>query len=420
MNPLWHLGNTTDARLLVPGDPEALREDADDLDAAAIRLDALSEDARAGTETPSWGGWAHEQWGRRRADLLTVPSTVGEVYRGAAGALRAHADVVAWAQTGATTAIDLWAHGVERSRAAGVLWIADPPGTGDTTTDPGAAHRLAAIGVLDRCHAVATDSALALAQLLDQLTDGMPDGKLHGRQFFAGVADWALGIIDMMWRLHAVRAAVDHDGWLGDLRSEWDAAAGVYRLVTDDPLHAGPVLADTEGLRDNPAYWLGILIPEIALTKGRGPGVAGRALTAAQRLEHIPRRTHDWPEQPEPGTWEYLLGWDPEPKKFRLNEYRTAVRIIEERGVHLEREPLGARADWRDSEGTTYDAMGGYDGRHLNDDDRWEQLFSQIDRHLEKADLVPIDVSGFDADQIARIKAYIEPMEHRYFLVGEL
>ncbi|AEE46693.1 putative T7SS-secreted protein [Cellulomonas fimi] len=419
MNPLWHLGNTTDVRLLIPGKPEALRDDADDLDAAAVRLDAVSEDARTGTETPSWGGWARDQWDHRRSELLTVPATVAEIYRGAAGALRGHADTLAWAQAGAATAVDLWAHGVDRSRAAGVLWTTAPPAAGDPVTDPGAAHRHAATLVLDRCQRVAAQSGEALAALLDELSAGMPDGQLHGNQFFAGVAAWAAGLADMLWRLHLVRAAVDHDGWLGDLRSEWDATAGVFRLVTDDPLHAGPVLANTEGLRDNPGRWWGTLAPDLALSAAGGVASGSRVLTGVRRLDELPRVPREWPEHPALNTWEYSLGWDPDAKLFRLSEYQTATRLIDQYGLRLERAPHGSHVDWLDDAGTTYDAMGNFDGVYLHRERQWSNLFDQLDRHIAKADIVPIDVSQFSAEQIATIRWYVQPFADRIYFVGE-
>jgi hypothetical protein len=43
----------------------------------------------------------------------------------------------------------------------------------------------------------------------------------------------------------------------------------------------------------------------------------------------------------------------------------------------------------------------------------------QITRHLDKADLVPVDVSQFSPDQINRVQAFIAPLSPRVFLVGK-
>ena len=85
--------------------------------------------------------------------------------------------------------------------------------------------------------------------------------------------------------------------------------------------------------------------------------------------------------------------------------------------MNLKRAPRGSRADWVDDAGITYDAVGGFDGRHL--DMQWGRFTHQITRHLGKADLVPVDVSWFSAYQVLRIKEFIAPLGERVFLVGE-
>lgn len=114
---------------------------------------------------------------------------------------------------------------------------------------------------------------------------------------------------------------------------------------------------------------------------------------------------------------EYAIGWDPAVGGFRLAEYQTALRIMEERGVTLTRAPKANAADWIDQTGRSYDAVGGFPGRFL--DDQWDNFTMQIDRHLDKADLVPVDVSQFSADQIKRVRAFIAPLGPRVFTVGE-
>lgn len=153
-----------------------------------------------------------------------------------------------------------------------------------------------------------------------------------------------------------------------------------------------------------------------ALKGTRAAGIIGRAGSARRPAPTQPRA---WPDQPEPGTWEHSLGYDPDAKLWRPVEYRTAIRIMEERGVHLERAADGQRYDWIDSDGTTYDAVGGHDGAFLQTTRQWNDFLRQIDLHLDKAELIPVDVSRFTPEQIARIRAYVEPLDNRYFFVGE-
>ncbi|GLY33110.1 hypothetical protein [Kineosporia sp. NBRC 101731] len=117
-----------------------------------------------------------------------------------------------------------------------------------------------------------------------------------------------------------------------------------------------------------------------------------------------------------PGTWEHSLGLDPQIKKFRNGEYRTAIRVMEERDVRLVRAGRDDSWDWVDVDGRTYDAVGGFPGQYL--DGQWDHFCGQIRRHLGKAELVPVDVSQFRADQIERVQRFIAPLGPRVFMVG--
>jgi hypothetical protein len=90
---------------------------------------------------------------------------------------------------------------------------------------------------------------------------------------------------------------------------------------------------------------------------------------------------------------------------------------MDEQDVTLTRAPKESAADWVDETGRSYDAVGGFPGRFL--DDQWDNFTMQITRHLDKADLVPVDVSRFSPDQINRVQAFIAPLGPRVFLVGK-
>jgi hypothetical protein len=42
----------------------------------------------------------------------------------------------------------------------------------------------------------------------------------------------------------------------------------------------------------------------------------------------------------------------------------------------------------------------------------------RIKDHLDKADYVPVDVSQFTPDQVARVREFVEPLGPRVFIVG--
>ncbi|MFI7575890.1 WXG100 family type VII secretion target [Micromonospora sp. NPDC049497] len=113
------------------------------------------------------------------------------------------------------------------------------------------------------------------------------------------------------------------------------------------------------------------------------------------------------------------LGMDPAVGRFRPSEAETALRVEQELGVTLTRAPADSSADWVDGAGRTYDAVGNFPGQFF--DRQWPQLQYQIERHLDKADRVPVDVSKFSAEQTARIEQFIaeRSLGPRVFVVGK-
>ncbi|MEW2384672.1 WXG100 family type VII secretion target [Micromonospora sp. NPDC047707] len=113
------------------------------------------------------------------------------------------------------------------------------------------------------------------------------------------------------------------------------------------------------------------------------------------------------------------LGMDPATGRFRPGEAETAVRLERELGVTLSRAPADSSADWVDGAGRTYDAVGNFPSQFF--DRQWPQLQYQIQRHLDKADFVPVDVSRFSPEQIAILKQFIADrnLGPRVFIVGD-
>jgi hypothetical protein len=113
------------------------------------------------------------------------------------------------------------------------------------------------------------------------------------------------------------------------------------------------------------------------------------------------------------------LGMDPANGKFRPGEAETAQRVEKALGIELTRSS-DPKVDWIDqSTGKTYDAVGNFNGKHF--DKQWPNLQTKIMDHLEKADMVPIDVSKFTPEQIGKISQFISDkgLAPRAFLVGQ-
>ncbi|WP_448630979.1 putative T7SS-secreted protein [Cellulomonas soli] len=121
--PAWSLSATSDPVLLVPGSPAAVRADAIALNSQAATLRGAADTLEAGTRITTWTGEARDLWVTRRGELCGAPHSLADVFDAAATALRAHADVLAWAQARAMLAVRLWSG----TAGAGVC-VAPAPG----------------------------------------------------------------------------------------------------------------------------------------------------------------------------------------------------------------------------------------------------------------------------------------------------
>lgn len=112
------------------------------------------------------------------------------------------------------------------------------------------------------------------------------------------------------------------------------------------------------------------------------------------------------------------LGVDPAiGGRYRKSEEETALRVEQKLGITLQRHPEDQGPDWTGSDGKTYDAVGNFPARYF--DRQWASLQTAIRDHLGKADLVPVDVAQFTPAQIAQVRAFVEPLAPRVFLVGD-
>jgi hypothetical protein len=111
--------------------------------------------------------------------------------------------------------------------------------------------------------------------------------------------------------------------------------------------------------------------------------------------------------------------WDPDSGRFWPREVDALLRVENEFGVKLKRAPRGSSYDWGDEAGTTYDAVGNFSPQYF--DEQWLQFQYQIERHLSKADIVPVDVSQFTPEQVVKVKQFLADKKFgpRVRIVGE-
>ncbi len=201
---------------------------------------------------------------------------------------------------------------------------------------------------------------------------------------------------------------------VGDLLS--DPVGTVVQGVTNIVTHPVDFLKDVvawDTWAESPGRALGQVVGGIALG-----GVVGKVLKGAGRhrdndgdadSDNRPARTEEEKRQ------RYQeLGTDPT-GQFRPGEAETARLLEEHHGIQLDRSP-DPKVDWVDQAGKTYDAVGPFDGKHLQY--QWDNFTRQIERHLEKADFVPVNVSQFTPEQIARMREFTAPLGSRVFIIG--
>lgn len=281
------LATCTDATVLVPGSAAALRADADQLDQQARALAEHVVEIRA-AKPEAWRGSASDGWAGQREQYAETLDTISQLHQTAASTLRLHADAVEWGQGRATVAVQLYAHGCRlrdaQLGAAGPILAAGPA---HSATDAGAQYRALAQDALTSAQEQVAASGRAAAEVLNQLSDGLPDGRWHLGDFTTGMWSWVTGMAGMLWKFSTIRAQVDPAGVLRDGQELLDGGVGTYGALTAAPIGTGQELAQLDMLRDRPAQWWGQLTPDIALAAVGGAGLATKAMRGAALSEEI-------------------------------------------------------------------------------------------------------------------------------------
>ncbi|MFC9255375.1 putative T7SS-secreted protein [Amycolatopsis thailandensis] len=211
------LGQTTDPKALIPGDPPAVYENARVLEARANSAGAVG-DALKRIDTGGWRGPASDRFHEDHQTEVPRWMQADDSLDNAAQALTAYADTLAWAQGQAAEAIAQWQRGdtaTEQAEQAYDRAVADAQTRtranaerGDPTvvqppafTDPGEAHRQAARDILkrarrqlaeagDRC----TEALRVEASLAPQDSRRQADANFYG-----GIRDSISGAGEALW-----------------------------------------------------------------------------------------------------------------------------------------------------------------------------------------------------------------------------
>jgi hypothetical protein len=276
---------------VVPGVPRRVHELADELDDVGRGLTAMQDLVH---EVPGldWVGPASalcalvlRQQPQRYRDATRAMAT-------AAGALRAHADVLTAAQERADAAVrmDVTAAMLTRRWLAAAR-PAEPRRVG-APDDPGSSLRARVRAESDNARRVVAASAASTAECLHAAASGAPQQPGiaaravrslagFGRDVRQGVTESVAETLGLAVVLDPRRAGLEPTGYAEDLRAFGGAAV-------DSVTHPGQLLAavaDLDTLRENRGRWAGHLLPDVALAVGTAGAVpvAERTSTVAAR-----------------------------------------------------------------------------------------------------------------------------------------
>lgn len=172
------LGETSDPKTLIPGDPEAVE------DQTRVVRERAREVLEAGQalqriDTGAWRGPAYKTWQTHHDTDVPRWLHAGDALEAAAAAMEEYSAVLRWAQRQAAEAIHVWQQGEAATRQAKVIHdqaagapAAPNSGGGEfpatpAFSDPGEEQRQAARDMLARARAGLVDAADRAAQVLE-------------------------------------------------------------------------------------------------------------------------------------------------------------------------------------------------------------------------------------------------------------
>ncbi|WP_445330585.1 putative T7SS-secreted protein [Streptomyces sp. GSL17-111] len=318
------LGDTDDAKKLVHGSPGKLRSTGQHLLNLKDAFDTVGAGMK-GVDPSDLRGETAQAFEEKISAEPRKWFEAADACQMAGQALKDFADTVEWAQGEAASAIELHRQGQKASKEARaaheseveayrLAFIAhnfnrdNPlPSEPKPFSDPGTADVEAAVEKLEearrqrdeaaraaqRMVAAARDAAPPKPSLKEQMDSDAEGMKLGVQHFGGGVLEGGTDLF--LWgRKHSVIDPYNltHPGeYLTNLNSS------VHGIATTDPRTIPSTMM--QAMRNDPAEFLGTLVPELIGTKGAGlPGSAGRR--AAGTIDDVaPSRPHV--ERKEPG-----------------------------------------------------------------------------------------------------------------------
>lgn len=409
------LGETQDPTQLVEGKPEAIEENARVLAARAERANWAAEGLQD-IDTGAWEGPGadafHEKFSYEPAKWFDA----ADALQAGGDALTDYASTLRWAQAQATEAVAQWNQGqaaTQQAQAAHDTAAAQAAAQNQSAppfTDPGEASRQTARDILNRARAQLSEVGQLTAATLRAKTQDAPEEP-----------DW---LDDLGHFMQDVGTHI-----VNDLASLGNAAIHNPQDLVDGLIGLGLTVASSAGIAGGAALTAvpgGAVVglPVIGLSvagevAGAGMIVAsvGDLASHASGDDRVEPMTTSEQDAQAAEQHKQEIGMDPATGQYRPGEAETGLRVEQQRGVTLSRYPESEGPDWIGSDGKTYDAVGNFPGKFF--DQQWDQLKFRIEQHVGKADYVPVDVSQFAPEQIARVREYIQRFGDRVFVVGD-
>ncbi|WP_199422439.1 putative T7SS-secreted protein [Actinotalea solisilvae] len=242
------------------GDIRALRDDAVALRGRARAAERLAHLVRR-TDVGWWSGEASDAFGE------ALSATARRLLRAADGALDAaraldrHADVVAWAR--------------------------------DEASDPTAPSLEREVRVAELCEVVrasaerAADALRAIADGIERLPDGWDVARYMRDQYWTGMGESLLGMVESSWQVQTFRFVTDPLGFAAEQQLVGQAMG---EGVRNDPVRLARDMVAWDTWRTEPVRAVGQQVPDLLLsaaTAGTGGAAAAgsRAFTSVKAAE---------------------------------------------------------------------------------------------------------------------------------------
>jgi hypothetical protein len=312
---MGELGDTSDPKALVPGNPEAIEENARVLRARAQGAFHAGHGLTA-IDTGSWEGEASRKFHDKFSYEPPKWLAAGDAMDAAAVALDSHAETLRWAQRQAADAIRLWEEGqaaTRKAEAAHEQTVAEVNAQNRANTangtptcltappfhDPGEATRQAARETLDRARQQLTESGERTASVLQAETQNAPeesnwldDAGWVAAEFGGGVWDTVSGLGETLWDVVPVQAIWDPQGYADGLTT---IASSAWHSATH-PIELAKSMVAWDTWEESPGRAVGQILGGVGI--GRA---AGKVLGGSRGTDGKPD-TDPAPEKPSTST----------------------------------------------------------------------------------------------------------------------